>query len=104
MEGVDLSTPLTYADRFRIRHPGGGWASFPPHVDGVRSSLCVSGYYAELGTGGSIERWQDSAFRSCFNDILSGNWRKHDPYALNGRLDARSSLYHRANQVRGLSL
>ncbi|KAJ3901338.1 hypothetical protein F5879DRAFT_807506 [Lentinula edodes] len=82
MEGVDLSTPLTYADRFRIRHPGGGWASFPPHVD-----------------GGSIERWQDSAFRSCFNDILSGNWRKHDPYALNGRLEARSSLYHRANQA-----
>ncbi|KAJ3787343.1 hypothetical protein GGU10DRAFT_394052 [Lentinula aff. detonsa] len=82
MEGVDLSTPLTYADRFRIRHPGGGWASFPPHID-----------------GGSIERWQDPAFRSCFNDILSGHWREHDPYALNGRLEARSSLYQRANQA-----
>ncbi|KAJ4475677.1 DUF1479-domain-containing protein [Lentinula aciculospora] len=82
MEGVDLSTPLTYADRFRIRHPGGGWAHFPPHVD-----------------GGSIERWQDPAFRSCFHDILSGNWQKHDPYDLSGRLEARSSLYQRANQA-----
>ena len=35
LEGVDLSVPLTYADRFRIRHPGGNWASFPPHVDGM---------------------------------------------------------------------
>ncbi|KAE9409770.1 DUF1479-domain-containing protein [Gymnopus androsaceus JB14] len=82
MEGVDLSTPLTYADRFRIRHPGPEWTSFPPHVD-----------------GGSIERWQDPAFRSCFNDILSGDWRKHDPYALSGRFEARSSLYQRANQA-----
>ncbi|KAJ3832032.1 hypothetical protein F5878DRAFT_635685 [Lentinula raphanica] len=80
--GVDLNAPLTYADRFRIRHPGGGWASFPPHID-----------------GGSIERWQDPAFRSCFDDILSGKWRKHDPYALEGRLEARSSLYQRANQA-----
>ena len=23
LEGVDLSVPLSYADRFRIRHPGG---------------------------------------------------------------------------------
>ncbi|KAJ3751759.1 hypothetical protein EV360DRAFT_89403 [Lentinula raphanica] len=80
--GVDLNAPLTYADRFRIRHPGGGWASFPPHID-----------------GGSIERWKDTAFRSCFDDILSGKWRKHDPYALEGRLEARSSLYQRANQA-----
>ncbi|KAF5387485.1 hypothetical protein D9757_006555 [Collybiopsis confluens] len=82
IEGVDLSTPLTYADRFRMRHPGGGWTFFSPHID-----------------GGSIERWQDDAFRSCFDDILSGDWRKHDPFALSGRLEARSSLYDRANQA-----
>lgn len=35
LEGVDLSVPLTYADRFRIRHPGGHWGSFPPHVDSM---------------------------------------------------------------------
>ena len=33
IEGVDLSTPLTYADRFRIRHPGSKWYMFTPHVD-----------------------------------------------------------------------
>ena len=33
LDGVDLSVPLTYADRFRIRHPGGHWGNFPPHVD-----------------------------------------------------------------------
>ena len=39
MKGVDLSTPLTYADRFRIRKPGAHW-NFdfnPPHVDGACS-------------------------------------------------------------------
>jgi len=81
-EGVDLSTPLTYADRFRIRHPGVQWDTHPPHID-----------------GGAIERWEDPAFRKCFEDILSGEWRKHDPYALEGRLSARSSLYGRVGQA-----
>ena len=41
MKGVDLSTPLSYADRFRIRKPGSHW-NFdfnPPHVDGACSIL-----------------------------------------------------------------
>ncbi|KAF4579939.1 hypothetical protein EYR36_001759 [Pleurotus pulmonarius] len=80
-EGVDLSTPLSYADRFRIRRPGIRWDVHPPHVD-----------------GGAIERWQDEHFRMCFADILSGDWRAHDPYDLEGRLNARSSLYGRPNQ------
>ncbi|KAG6831567.1 hypothetical protein H0H93_013730 [Arthromyces matolae] len=80
-QGVDLSTPLTYADRFRIRRPG-LWEMHPPHVD-----------------GGTIERWEDPAFRQCFSDILSGNWRSHDPYELKGRLDASTSRYNRPNQV-----
>ncbi|KAF5367135.1 hypothetical protein D9758_003872 [Tetrapyrgos nigripes] len=82
LDGVDLSTPLTYADRFRIRHAQTTWDTFPPHID-----------------GGAIERWEDPAFRTCFDDIFSGNWRKHDPYALSGRLNARSSLYQRPNQA-----
>ncbi|KAJ6553578.1 hypothetical protein DFH09DRAFT_1166934 [Mycena vulgaris] len=80
-EGVDLATPLSYADRFRIRHPGVSWGYHPPHVD-----------------GGAIERWEDENFRACFADILSGAWMKHDPYALEPRLDARTSLYRRPNQ------
>ncbi|TFK22748.1 DUF1479-domain-containing protein [Coprinopsis marcescibilis] len=78
--GVDLSVSLSYADRFRIRHPG-IWNMHPPHVD-----------------GGSIERWEDPNFRMCFADILSGNWQKHDPYDLEGRLNAKSSLYGRPSQ------
>jgi len=48
--------------------------------------------------GGTIERWEDLYFRKCFEDIYSGNWKAHDPYALEGRLDARTSLYGRPNQ------
>lgn len=81
--GVDLGAPLAYADRFRMRHPGNQWNAHPPHVD-----------------GGGIERWEDAAFRGCFADILAGEWRRHDPYDLAGRINARSSLYGRENQVR----
>ncbi|KAF5379767.1 hypothetical protein D9615_005720 [Tricholomella constricta] len=80
-EGVDLSTPLTYADRFRIRRPGVAWDVHPPHID-----------------GGSIERWEDASFRNCFSSILSGDWCSHDPYELDGRLNAMSSRYKRPNQ------
>ena len=34
VENVDPSVPLSYADRFRIRHPGMQWDAHPPHVDG----------------------------------------------------------------------
>ncbi|KAF4613742.1 hypothetical protein D9613_008102 [Agrocybe pediades] len=81
LEGVDLNVPLTYADRFRIRKPGLGWNFHPPHID-----------------GGTIERWEDTHFRRCFEEILNGNWRNHNPFELEGRLDARSSLYGRPNQ------
>ncbi|KAH9481804.1 Tubulin beta-2 chain [Psilocybe cubensis] len=81
LEGVDLSVPLTYADRFRIRKPGVSWDLHPPHVD-----------------GGTIERWEDTSFRRCFEPIFKGDWKSHDPFALEGRLDARSSLYGRPNQ------
>ncbi|KAJ7866393.1 hypothetical protein B0H14DRAFT_2347464 [Mycena olivaceomarginata] len=80
VEGVDLATPLSYADRFRIRHPGSPWHRHPPHID-----------------GGGIERWEDEKFRACFADIISGQWTKHDPYALEPRLEARTSLYRKPN-------
>lgn len=53
----------------------------------------------ELSLGGAIERWEDKTFRRCFEDILTGNWRQHDPYELEYRLDARSSLYGRPGQA-----
>ncbi|CAA7267546.1 unnamed protein product [Cyclocybe aegerita] len=81
LEGVDMNVALTYADRFRIRKPGITWNLHPPHID-----------------GGTIERWEDSHFRRCFDDLFTGNWKAHDPFELEGRLDARSSLYGRPNQ------
>ena len=52
----------------------------------------------DILVGGTIERWEDPFFRKCFENIFNGNWRDHDPYSLEGRLDARSSLYGRPSQ------
>ncbi|KAL5490042.1 hypothetical protein ACEPAI_4875 [Sanghuangporus weigelae] len=82
LKGVELATPLSYADRFRIRHPGVQWDAHPPHID-----------------SGGIERWEDTNFRSCYDDILRGDWRKHDPYDLVDRLQAKTSMYRRPNQA-----
>ncbi|KAJ1311612.1 hypothetical protein OPQ81_010088 [Rhizoctonia solani] len=78
---VSLSTPLVYADRFRIRKPGIQYFSLGPHVD-----------------GGSIERWEDPGLRKCFQSILRGDWERHDPFDLTHRLEGNSDIYHRPNQ------
>ena len=52
-----------------------------------------------IRAGGAIERWEDGALRACFADILRGDWKTHDPYDLDGRINARSSMYGRENQV-----
>jgi hypothetical protein len=100
MKGVDLNTPLTYADRYRIRKPGIQWDFHPPHVDGASSlqSINFPPLIHEILVGGTMERWEDPFFRKCFETILNGNWRDHDPFALEGRLNARNSLYGRPNQ------
>jgi hypothetical protein len=54
--------------------------------------------------GPTIERWEDPVLRNHFSDILCGNWRLHDPYELEGRLNAQNSLYKRPNQVSGVNL
>lgn len=74
---------LPVCSRFRMRQPGGCWDLHPPHVD-----------------GGGIERWEDPAFRAAFSDILTGaTWREHDPYDIEARLEARTSIYGRPNQA-----
>jgi len=82
IKGLSLDDSLSYADRFRIRHPGPAsiWNFLSPHMD-----------------GGGIERWEDPEFRNCFAHILKGNWREHDPYDLGPRLNARNSLYGNPN-------
>ncbi|KAG2133546.1 uncharacterized protein EDB93DRAFT_1308405 [Suillus bovinus] len=67
---------------FRIRRPDVRWNFDPPHVD-----------------GGSIERWEDDNFRRYFADILSGNWRQHDPYELEGRLNVHASMCGKPGQA-----
>jgi hypothetical protein len=75
----------------------GGTGTRPTSM--VRSTIQSIFQTVERPQGGSIERWEDESFRKCFADILSGNWRAHDPYELEGRLDARTSLYGRPGQV-----
>jgi hypothetical protein len=52
--------------------------------------------------GGSIERWEDPTYRLSWSHILNGqtpgDWRKHDPYSVGPRLDARSDMYATPNQ------
>ena len=64
----------------------------------VGVKLCLLVYFSFRLVGGTIERWEDPFFRKCFENILNGNWRDHDPFALEGRLDARTSLYNRPDQ------
>ena len=76
---VSVRTPLSYFDRFRIRAPGPSVFTLGPHID-----------------GGSIERWEDPAFRSVWRRILEGgeSWREHDPFDISPRLDANQDLYN----------
>lgn len=60
---VSLETPLTYADRLRIRHPGDSKFALGPHID-----------------GGSVERWEDEEYRMVYSKILDGQWRDFDAW------------------------
>jgi hypothetical protein len=76
---VDLSTPISYFDRLRIRTPGDTSFTLGPHID-----------------GGSIERWEDKAFRRVWSKVLEGGskWKQHDPFDASPRLDANQDLYN----------
>ncbi|KIL63988.1 hypothetical protein M378DRAFT_186857 [Amanita muscaria Koide BX008] len=80
---VDLSNPVSYFDRLRIRQPGDEQFTLGPHVD-----------------GGSVEHWEDPSFRACFSKILQGGsaWREHDPYDASPRVNAKHDLYNVSNK------
>ncbi|TFK74767.1 DUF1479-domain-containing protein [Pluteus cervinus] len=80
---IDLSTPIAYFDRLRIRQPGDAKFTLGPHID-----------------GGSVERWEDPGFRSCFKEIFAGGsrWRLHDPFDASPRIHAKQDLYNTPNQ------
>ena len=62
---VSLLTPLTYADRLRIRHPGDAKFALGPHMD-----------------GGSVERWEDEGYRRVYGEILRGRWEGFDAFQM----------------------
>ncbi|KAG8862904.1 hypothetical protein FRB96_000322 [Tulasnella sp. 330] len=78
---ISLNITLSYADRLRIRHPGDSKFALGPHID-----------------GGSLERWEDEAYRRCYEEILQGRWRDHDAWDVGRRVNVNSDLYHGASQ------
>ncbi|ORY24395.1 hypothetical protein BCR39DRAFT_561571 [Naematelia encephala] len=73
---VSLETPLTYADRLRIRNPGDAKFALGPHID-----------------GGSIERWEDPTYRSVYERILRGKWEEFDAWEIGARGEAKQNMY-----------
>ncbi|KIR34050.1 hypothetical protein I352_03283 [Cryptococcus deuterogattii MMRL2647] len=73
---VSLHTPLTYADRFRIRNPGDAQFALGPHAD-----------------GGSVERWEDETYRRVYQKCLEGKWEEYDAWTIGERALAKQSMY-----------
>ncbi|KAF3180646.1 hypothetical protein TWF106_006390 [Orbilia oligospora] len=71
------NTPMSYADRLRMRTPGDKSFALGPHVD-----------------GGSLERWEDPTYASCYTEILKGNWEGYNPFDARYRVDAVMDLYN----------
>lgn len=76
---ISLSTPLSYADRLRIRQPGDAQFALGPHQD-----------------GGSVERWEPSGYGlgGVYDAVLSGEWERHDPFEAGGRVEAVTDLHN----------
>ncbi|CAF3806651.1 unnamed protein product [Rotaria socialis] len=81
---ISLSENIIYADRLRIRQPGDTEFALGPHVD-----------------GGSIERWEDYEYRSCYKSIFEGRWEENDFFDATHRVGAQMSLY---NTIGGCSI
>lgn len=72
---VDLSSMVTYADRFRVRQPGTA-GSLPPHLD-----------------NGSIERWEAEENADTFKQIWEGNWEEYNAWDMSFRSQAAVDMY-----------
>ncbi|KAJ6259732.1 hypothetical protein Dda_5370 [Drechslerella dactyloides] len=73
------ATPMSYVDRLRMRTPGDTSFALGPHID-----------------GGSLERWEDPTYASCYTEILRGNWENYNPFDARNRIDANMDLYNSA--------
>lgn len=76
---ISLKTPLSYADRLRVRQPGDAQFALGPHMD-----------------GGSVERWETEGYGrgGVYDSIFKGEWEEsYDPFDASGRVDAVTDLY-----------
>ena len=77
---ISLRSPLSYADRLRIRQPGDAKFALGPHQD-----------------GGSVERWEREGYGAgggVYNDVFEGEWEKYDPFEASGRVGAVTDRYN----------
>lgn len=40
-----------------------------------------------------MERWEDLAYRSCYQKIFEGKWEEYDPWNADHRSNAKTDLY-----------
>lgn len=75
---ISLHTPLSYADRLRIRQPGDAQFALGPHQD-----------------GGSVERWETDGYGrgGVYDAVFRGEWERYDPFDASGRVHAVTDLY-----------
>jgi len=72
---VDVTSQVTYADRFRVRYPGAA-GTLPAHLD-----------------NGSIERWEDVENSKTYQAIWEGRWEEYDAWDIDHRAEAVIDLY-----------
>lgn len=79
---ISVASPLSYADRLRIRQPGDATFALGPHID-----------------GGSVERWEPEGYGRAgggggvYDAVFAGAWEHYDPWDASGRVGAVSNLY-----------
>ena len=78
-DSVDLTKPLTYNDRLRMRKPDQK-SKLAAHMD-----------------SGTLSRWADPVSQGTFGLIYQGKWEEYDPFCVNGRgmtlLDEHCSFF-----------
>ncbi|KGQ03000.1 Uncharacterized protein ybiU [Beauveria bassiana D1-5] len=74
---ISVASPLSYADRLRIRQPGDATFALGPHID-----------------GGSVERWEPEGYGRAgggggvYDAVFAGAWEHYDPWDASGRVGA----------------
>lgn len=112
-EIADMSTPLTYADRLRIRSPGDATFALGPHIDGGgverwgewSQPASQPASKARRHTDRHVVRFaEDPAFLSLWQDILSPSglgWKHFDNWSLGPRgqrMTAQTGMYNGPGQ------